>query len=60
MDNPSPFQIKSKQTKWCIKTPLQVTKIYMSETKEFTVLLQKVKISSLTLIQGAKLQNISK
>lgn len=60
MKNLSPFQIKSKQTKWCINIPLQVTQIHMAETKKLTVLLQKEEISSLILMQGAKLQNISK
>lgn len=32
----------------------------MAETKKLTVLLQKEEISSLILMQGAKLQNISK
>lgn len=60
MDNLPPLQIKSKQTKWCINTPLQVKEIYIAETKKLTVLLQKEGINSLILIRGAKLQNISK
>lgn len=60
MDNPPPLQVKSKQTKWCINISLQVKKMYMAETKKLTILLQEEEIRSLILIQGAKLQNISK
>lgn len=58
MENPSPLQIKTN--KMVHQHPFTSDTTHMAETKELTVLLHKVEISSLILILGTKLQNISK